>query len=357
MLSRVHLSAIFVGLLLSQVSAWHGNGHYITAYIAQEYLARTNPDALAWANNILLPFTQMCGENLYPFVEAATWSDKIKDQGWHLLDSHHFISNPWYDQGAVPGFFEMEPNANIIFAITDDIKTLSSTKEDPYGSSKSLLGKSIALRTMIHYFGDIHQPLHAEERVTPNLPNGDMGGNLFPIKHYNNTQMDNLHFIWDEMFDNFSESIRSNLPTPLYNFIKQKGDSIMQEHPYESLKDQMIKNNNATSWGLESFAIGSTFAYKDIQPSQDLPQSYQDVGYSICRERVAIGGYRLGVTLDQIYKHINQPTLETTAWFKMMTQENKHASIQLTSQSQEAYKVNKRKQQRAVEERVATKSE
>jgi hypothetical protein len=296
---------LFVALLLGSAAAWHGNGHYLVAHIAQTYLIQNNQEALNWALKLLEPYKDMCGEDLYPFVESATWSDKIKDQNWHIFDNHHFISNFWFDKGAVPRNMDNNSYANIVFAIADNVNTLSSVKEDPYGSSKSLLGKSLSLRTMIHYFGDIHQPLHAEERVTPDRPNGDMGGNLFKIKHYNQSAIDNLHFIWDEMFEDYSTSIRSNLNKTQYAFIDSLSKSIQQEYPYDTLKAQISQNKTQKAWGLESFDIGHNFAYQNIEENKELPQSYQDEGRRICRQRVALAGYRLGMTLDQIHRHIN----------------------------------------------------
>ena len=43
-------------------------------------------------------------------------------------------------------------------------------------------GKSLALRLLIHYIGDIHQPLHSSDRYSRDHPNGDRGGNQFSIK-------------------------------------------------------------------------------------------------------------------------------------------------------------------------------
>lgn len=296
--------AVYQGL-----RAWHGNGHYMVAYIAQDYLTKTNPDAFKWANDLLLPYTEMCGENLYPFVEAAVWPDKIKDQGWHTFDNHHFFSNWWYDKGAKPnGTPEENPSANAIFAIKDNIATLSTTQEDPYGSSKSLLGKSLALRFLIHFVGDLHQPLHAEERITPDKPKGDMGGNLFPIAHYNNTGMDNLHFIWDEMFEDIKESIRTNLPKEKYLFIKSKADEIIKEHPFEGLWSQINSNATVEHWSNESFDIAKNFAYTGITEGKTISESYIKEGWKICRIRVALAGYRLGMSISNIYKTIQGDT-------------------------------------------------
>jgi hypothetical protein len=56
-------------------------------------------------------------------------------------------------------------------------------------------GKSIALRLLIHFMGDIHQPLHCLNRLDKNYPEGDAGGNDFPLTyHYD---VDELHALWD----------------------------------------------------------------------------------------------------------------------------------------------------------------
>lgn len=296
-------SLTFLALIVSSVVCWHGNGHYTVAYIAQSYLQNKDPKALDWANSILQPFTEECGENLYPFVESATWADKIRDAGWNLLFYHHFISLAWFDQGARPYTYDNSTYANVLFAINDSTSLLSSVQEDPFGSSKSILGKSISLRNLIHYLGDIHQPLHASERVTPKLPKGDEGGNLFEIDHYHkNKSIDNLHFIWDHMFGALDGDIRTNLNQQQYQVIKNLGEQIMQEYSFSDLQKQMMANDSPPSWAKESNDLAQNFVYKGLVEGQDLPTEYMQKGYQICRERVALAGYRLGVLLSRIYQ-------------------------------------------------------
>jgi len=58
-------------------------------------------------------------------------------------------------------------------------------------------GKSLALRLLIHYYGDIHQPLHCSDRYTKEYPKGDKGGNAFIVKnHYSAPE---LHAVWDNV--------------------------------------------------------------------------------------------------------------------------------------------------------------
>ncbi len=66
----------------------------------------------------------------------------------------------------------------------------------------------MALRLLIHYLGDVHQPLHTVARVNYNYPEGDHGGNSVKLPEINGT--DNLHSVWDSMV--MQETSRLNLP-------------------------------------------------------------------------------------------------------------------------------------------------
>jgi hypothetical protein len=56
---------------------------------------------------------------------------------------------------------------------------------------------STALRLLMHYTGDIHQPLHATSRVDSNYPAGDRGGNSFKLPSIDGAK--NLHSVWDSV--------------------------------------------------------------------------------------------------------------------------------------------------------------
>lgn len=292
---------------LRPTECWHEVGHFATAYIAQQYLIERNYEAYKWAVDLLVPLTHLCGENLYPFVECATWMDKVREAGWNTQFQHHFVSNYWFDEGAQERY--MTPNlfANATFAIQDAMNTLSSNTVDAFGSSKAIFGKSISLRVLVHIMGDIHQPLHNSERITPGRPDGDWGGNAFKIDHYSNPQQNNLHFIWDEMFRPLSETIRTNLPTEKYLLVKQRAEDIMGEHSLESLLPQIEQNASIESWSQEGYDLATNFVYKGLKEGTKLSEDYQKEAEAICRKRVALGGYRLGMLLDKVYKQLGKP--------------------------------------------------
>ncbi len=79
-------------------------------------------------------------------------------------------------------------------------KTNPNQKKEPEVSWD--LSDSFHLRLLIHYIGDIHQPLHASSRFTKNYPQGDEGGNDFLIKVINKGAGEtptNLHSLWDSI--------------------------------------------------------------------------------------------------------------------------------------------------------------
>ena len=64
------------------------------------------------------------------------------------------------------------------------------------------VSKSFALRLLIHYLGDIHQPLHCASRVDDEYPEGDRGGNSFPLRV---SGFRNLHMLWDSVLEELAD--------------------------------------------------------------------------------------------------------------------------------------------------------
>lgn len=59
------------------------------------------------------------------------------------------------------------------------------------------VAKSYALRLLVHYLGDIVQPLHCEDLYSSEFPEGDKGANLFTLpNHYG---VNELHALWDKV--------------------------------------------------------------------------------------------------------------------------------------------------------------
>ena len=59
------------------------------------------------------------------------------------------------------------------------------------------LANSFALRLLIHYVGDVHQPLHCMDRFDKEHVDGDKGANDFPLP--NHREVKELHALWDKI--------------------------------------------------------------------------------------------------------------------------------------------------------------
>src|ERR1700744_4902270 len=168
-------SSIFAALLLAVVStpalAWGPEGHQIVAAIAARELT---PAARAKAGALL------GGDANALMVLDSSWADEIRQQrpetmAWHYVNIEIglHVYNPAHDC----------PNRDCgVAQITRDEKILGDNRAP-------LAARQEALRFLIHFIADVHQPLHAADR-------NDKGGNSLQLRL--NGKRLSLHQIWDQ---------------------------------------------------------------------------------------------------------------------------------------------------------------
>lgn len=215
------LLLITLAMLANSVNAWFGTGHLLVARIAYEILEKQSPSTLSNVENILAVFKKSdpkltSKEKNYPFVECATFADDIKYRGGGYQKGWHFIDSPYLSQGGKISDFDFTPDAH---NITEAISTITQwfdhvgDYKNSYDYQQIVQNKfmdsetlnddaSVAMRLLIHYVGDIHQPLHATAQVDKEYPKGDRGGNDVPIKSKDGIK--ELHALWDSVLYEFS---------------------------------------------------------------------------------------------------------------------------------------------------------
>src|SRR5579871_4985950 len=122
--------------------AWNATGHIMIAAIAE---GRLDPVAFDECNRLL----KIGGTaNTTDFIQASCWADdtKTKENGpWHYIDIPY--RNDGKPTTTKPG------EENVVWAINHFLPILKDkTKPDPE--------RADALRYLIHFVEDIHQPLH-----------------------------------------------------------------------------------------------------------------------------------------------------------------------------------------------------
>jgi len=206
--------ALFIGVLVANVSAWWEVGHLLTARRARDLLAEQNPEALKKAEQMLVPlkrhYPQLTyKEKYHPFVECATFADEIMALGYMGQYTWHFRDTPIVDEEnkTLADFpeFELPPTNNVeaLGNLTNFLTDTGDYKDSLY--YKQIVEwfptlqdqKSFALRLIIHYCGDIHQPLHTVAVVNSTYPKGDEGGNRELIPDIGGVI--NLHYVWDSV--------------------------------------------------------------------------------------------------------------------------------------------------------------
>jgi hypothetical protein len=147
--------------------AWGHEGHQVIALIAEQYLTTT---AKAKATDLLAGST----------IEAvANWADEYR-RDHRETGPWHYIDIPLADS-AIDMAREC-PDGNCVVAKTEQFLAVL---RDPHADREV---KGQALKFVIHFVGDLHQPLHDED-------NDDKGGNRRHVIF--DGHPDNLHWVWD----------------------------------------------------------------------------------------------------------------------------------------------------------------
>jgi hypothetical protein len=158
----------FILFTTAPAFAWGAEGHEIVALVAAQELT---PAARAQVANLLGSESML--------VHESNWADEIRDQRpdtgpWHYVDIP--LRATGYDpRRDCPG------RDCVVARIENDQHVLANPK----------LGRSVradALRFLIHFTADVHQPLHSED-------NDDKGGNQVRVTL--GRERANLHRIWD----------------------------------------------------------------------------------------------------------------------------------------------------------------
>lgn len=223
--------------------AWGPKGHEAIALIAQHYL---NDQATLEVNDLL---KGAIDGNDATITQAATWADAFRPtkEGaytaqWHFIDLDFDKPDLLANCSKVPP----PPYEPVAWKGTGDncvINKITQFKAELADHSLPREQRQKALLFLLHFVGDIHQPLHDAER------DNDRGGNLFYIVFGSNQNGDKLHRFWDGSavagIGSTSESI-ANLVI---------ADFDKDQHPkWRSEKDLSV-------WAMDGYKIALQYAY------------------------------------------------------------------------------------------------
>jgi hypothetical protein len=272
--------------------SWGAGGHMMTAQIA---FTRLNPRAKAKVKALLaIPINPAeISSKSKDFVNAAHWADDLRPfPEFDSFKELHFIDTPFAsDSTPLPAL----PTPNIVTALEENVNILKTSND------QNALAQ--ALRLVIHFVGDIHQPLHCATRVDSTNPEGDRGGNLVSITVTGSNgkpKKTNLHSYWDGGIGSFPPTGPNFAPPPLSQIPPAVAKAI-KGNPATNPALHLDDPTNFSSWADESFELAKTVTYPGITNGGTPTAAYRAKALKVANRRVAWGGYRLAALLNSIW--------------------------------------------------------
>ncbi|HWY62623.1 MAG TPA: S1/P1 nuclease [Rhizomicrobium sp.] len=242
--------------------AWAPEGHQVVAAIALQELT---PAARARVAALLGGEVMM--------VLDSSWADEIRQQrpettSWHYVNIE--IGSGGYDARRDCG-----DGACVVAQIARDKRILA----DPRAPEPT---KAEALRFLVHFVADLHQPLHAADR-------NDKGGNDELVRWH--AKRTSLHQIWDQ-----------DVVTALGNDSTRVAAQI--DGSLTPGQKAQMRGGSPEDWANESFAVAGREIYPSLPPNGRirLPDDYAKRESGAARLQLARAGLRLAAILNSTFR-------------------------------------------------------
>jgi len=227
--------------------AWGDEGHEVVALVAQAYL---EPAVHRKVSALLAADTDpLTAHNI---AAAATWADKFRDANqngarqktrqWHFVDIE--ITAPNLNQACFghPPVPSGTPASNgpEQDCVVDKIQEFAAELANPATDPEEQI---VALKFLLHFVGDLHQPLHAAD-------DHDRGGNDKQVSAAG-FRAGNLHHFWDTAF---ADQLGPN-------------PNSIASHLIGHITDDQVtawSRGGPSDWALESFKIARDDVYGQL---------------------------------------------------------------------------------------------
>jgi hypothetical protein len=276
------LTALTLCMMVPQHAfAWGDDGHKVVALIAEHYLT---PDVRNTVSALLAQDTDPL--TAHDIASEATWADKYRNHHretaqWHFVDIE--LDNPdinaaCFDRAPLQAG-TLASNGPPQACILDKIIQFISEIERPATDPEERL---VALKFLLHFLGDMHQPLHSSD-------NHDRGGNSVKVivDGFDHKPRDELHAFWDTQFVDGLGRAPATIARQLIEQITPE-----QKAQWEP--------GSVNDWAMEAFQISKSDVYGDPPLSTNALQ-HLDANYvSRAESDVALQLSRAGVRLAYI---------------------------------------------------------
>ncbi len=264
-------NTVLAGTILLACSSvgfgWGPEGHRIAVRIAEGYLTPKTKAAVA----ALLGKQSM--------TDVATWADAVRKQPEYAWSSRlHGASVP--DDASSFDLKRDCPDGCAVTAITRFTKVLLDDKADRTTRHE-------ALKFLIHFIPDLHQPIHVPSVHPTN-------GNHTDVEFF--SERAKLHAVWDALLTR-----HTGKPWETYAADLARRITPTQFRQWAAVTDPAV-------WANESHALTVRYVY-DLPKDGKIGQAYFDRCIPIVEERLETAGVRLATRLNSIFDP--PPTTQT----------------------------------------------
>ena len=256
---------------------WSGDGHRIVCTLAW---TRLTPGARVGIREVL-------GSELTAasFAEGCVWADEIRGRlaeepealaRFRPFTTAHYVNFPPSATALGREGCTVIRGEVVRYCVLDALDHLIHVVEGGSGD----LSRGEALRFLIHFVGDLHQPLHAGY-------GHDRGGNDRIVNVMGRADQ-NLHWVWDTF-------MVAHGGEPWDEMAERLGRSVspLEERRWVAL-DPMV-------WAAESYAIVESQVYRDLEDGAYVGQTYYDRNAHTAERRLQMAGVRLAAVLNHVF--------------------------------------------------------
>lgn len=241
---------------------WGQLGHRIVGEITNSYLtAKTKEEIKKILGNESIAM-------------ASNWADFIKSDTtykyldvWHYVNLEKGLTYEQFKNGLKAGTPVADAYSAIVF-LTKELKKKTLPKDK----------KKMYLKLLIHFVGDVHQPLHVS-------PVGTRGGNDIKVQWFGRAT--NLHSVWDSDLIEGQQLSYTEYATHLnHTTLTQR---------------KKLQADPLSRWLYESYTIAQNLHNEITETNPRLSYRYDFDHIDLVDQQLLKGGVRLAGLLNEIF--------------------------------------------------------
>lgn len=275
--------AILILFIPIAAIGWGPTGHRVVAQIAYDNLTPAVKKKVEELSEFLVkdyPYS-------HSFLQISYWPDILRGHGITAFNTWHYTGK-FYGE---PKYSVKTSNAieshDVVWAIKQSRSVLASRRSNTFE-------KAFFLRFLVHFVGDIHQPMHCISLYNDKFLSGDAGGTRYRI---NTPEANNLHKLWDKGVGLFVKHCKRCYFS--VDEVKLLAEVIELRYP-RAIFEKKIAIKQPNVWAEEGYQLAKDYAYK-VSEDGTISDKYREKGQAIVKERIALAGYRLAMILNEVF--------------------------------------------------------